>query len=142
MRHFLLFIIMAVAGLTAVSAQNAAFNCTIYNKEYKIYITMDLYDKDVIIPGQEILGPVDGFIGSEQCAHVWTFTTSDVTNSTTAHFEATNNYGSEDFSAKLTLNDDGSYTMRHTGGSTLKFPVKNKWQKIPSTLTFTPREAE
>lgn len=133
---------MAAAQMTAANAQDAAFKCTIYNDEYKIFITMNLYDKDVIIPGQEIIGQVDGFIGSEQCAHVWMFTSSDVTNGTTAHFEATNNYGSEDFSARLTLNGDGSYTFKHTGGSTLKFPVKNKWQKIPGTLTFTPRTAE
>lgn len=98
---------------------------------------MDFYGKNITIPGQEVLGCVDGFIASDNCKHVWAITSSEITSGKTAHIEAINNYGSEDLTARLTLNGDGSYTLKHTGGSTLKFPIKGKWQKIPGTTVFT-----
>lgn len=133
-RHLALIAVLALP-LPAVSQQDI-FRDTLYNDEYNIFIVIDFYNRDVIIEGQEIIGPVDGYIASTQCAHVWMMTSSEIKSHNTAVFSATNNYGSEDFTARLTLNSDSTFTMRHTAGSTLKFPVKNKWQKIPSTVTF------
>ena len=31
---------------------------------------------------------------------------------------------------------DGTYTYKHVSGSTLKFPVGQKWHKIPSKVVF------
>ena len=74
---------------------------------------------------------------SSQCTHVWVIVSSEVEGNT-AVIEMVNNYGSEDFSALLTLNADGSLTYKHLKGSTLKFPVNRKWQKIPQKVTFLP----
>ena len=73
-----------------------------------------------------------GCTGTE---HVWTIVTSEVKGHT-AHIEMINNYGSEDVSATLTHEKDGSYTYKHLSGSTLKFPVGQKWHKIPSKVVF------
>ena len=137
MRNILFVTVVCLFSYIAKAQEaNAVFRGTIYNKEYGIHITMNLYDKNVIVPEQEIFGEVDGYIASDKTRHVWTITSAEIVNDKTARIEAINNYGSEDFTAKLTLNRDGTYTMRHTGGSQLKFPVKDKWQKIPNTVAF------
>ena len=129
----------AAAGVRAGRClpDSRPFEGTVYNKEYNVFLVLNFYDADVTVPKQEVLGQMDGYIGCGDCNHVWTITTSVLDNDRTARFEATNNYGSEDFTAKLTLGDDGTYTLRHTGGSTLKFPVGGKWRKLPSKVTFT-----
>lgn len=112
------------------------FDVYIYNDEYKIFIRINLYDKDILAPGQEILGNIDGYIGSKQCSQIWPVVCSKIINKNTAEIEVVNNYGSEDFIARLTVNKDGTYILKKNEGSTLKFPVKGKWQKIPSVVVF------
>ena len=91
------------------------------------------------MPGQEVFGEMDGYVGSTQTTHVWAIVSSTVEGNT-ATLDLVNNYGSEDFQATLTHEKDGSYTWKHQGGSTLKFPVDRKWQKIPTKVVFTRKE--
>lgn len=49
----------------------------------------------------------------------------------------TNDYGSEDLSATLQYNGDGTYILRQVSGSRIKIVVNRKWVKIPTELTFT-----
>lgn len=132
----LLVMICLFSGTVAAQTEGDAFKGCVRNEEYNIYITMNFSDKDVLVPGQEVLGEVCGYIGSGKCKHVWFITSAEVTDGKTARIEVINNYGSEDFTAKLSLNRDGTYTLKHTGGSTLKFPVDGKWQKIPGSVVF------
>lgn len=144
MKYIILFFIASVfsAVSKAQTVADKAFDTYIYNNVYNIYIKMNLYDKDIIADGQEVFGELDGFIGSDNCTQVWLITSSEIKNNNSAVIEVTNNYGSEDFTAKITVNKDGTYTLKHTGGSTLKFPVNGKWQKIPSAITFTVRKGK
>lgn len=105
------------------------------NDELKIFLRINLIDKNVQVPKQDILGEIDGYIGSTQCDHVWPIVDSEV-NSNTAQLQLINNFGSEDFTATLTDNGDGTVTLKHIQGSTFKFPVNRKWQKIPKTVVF------
>ena len=105
------------------------------NEEFKIFIRINFKEKNITVPNQDILGELDGYIGSTQCDHVWPIVSSQV-NGKQAKLEIINNFGSEDFVAILTMNDDGTLTLKHVEGSTLKFPVKKKWQKIPSKIVF------
>jgi hypothetical protein len=73
-------------------------------------------------------------MGSKQCAHVWAITVAKILSPTEAEVTLINNYGSEDLTAKIIRLADGTYEYRFIDGSTLKFPVKNKWQKIPKTV--------
>ena len=54
----------------------------------------------------------------------------------TAEIEVANDYGSEDFTAVLKVEKDGTYSYKKKDGSTLKFAVKGKWQKLPGSLEF------
>ena len=110
-----------------------------YNDEYNIYIVINFYDKNVIVPNQEVFGDLDGYIGSTLCNTVWPITSSSITKNS-AKISVINNYGSEDFKASLSLIDSNSLSYEHKGGSTLKFPVNKKWQKIPSKIVFKRKE--
>ena len=106
-----------------------------YNEEYHIFLDINFNEKNIIVPNQEIFGELDGYIGSTLCNTVWAITSSAVTDKT-AKIEVINNYGSEDFTATVKLLDDNTIVYEHKNGSSLKFPVNKKWQKIPSKLKF------
>lgn len=110
-----------------------------YNDEYNIFIDINFYDKNVIVPNQEVFGDLDGYIGSTLCNTVWPITSSTIIKNS-AKISVINNYGSEDFKASLSLIDSNSLAYEHKGGSTLKFPVNKKWQKIPSKIVFKRKE--
>lgn len=121
------------------SNDSIAFIGEFHNNEYNVYIKINFIDKDIIVPGQEILGELDGYFGSTQSSHIWPITSSEVEGST-AKIEVINNYGSEDFTASIILKDNNTLEFKHLKGSTFKFPVNKKWQKLPSKLTFIRKE--
>lgn len=125
---------MSLVPMLLPAQTDSTFNVTLHNDEYKIYITMNLYDKDVDVPGQAVLGKVDGFIGSKQSSGKWIIESSRIISTTEAEIEVINDYGSEDFMAVIKRNADGTYSYNKKGGSTLKFAVRGKWQKIPGSL--------
>lgn len=125
---------MSLVPMLLPAQTDSTFNVTLHNDEYKIYITMNLYDKDVDVPGQAVLGKVDGFIASKQSSSKWIIVSSRIISTTEAEIEVINDYGSEDFLAVIKRNADGTYSYNKKGGSTLKFAVRGKWQKIPGSL--------
>lgn len=127
---------MSLVPLLLPAQTDSTFNVTLRNDEYKIYITMNLYDKNVDVPGQAVLGKVDGFIGSKQSSSKWIIVSSKIKNKHEAEIEVINDYGSEDFTAVIKRNSDGTYSYNKKDGSTLKFAVSGKWQKIPGSLEF------
>ena len=136
MRKVLFALLLACGALPAAAQEARPFDATIHDDEHKIFIKMDLYDKDISVPGQDVLGKVDGYIGSKQSRTTWMIISSTLVDERTAEIEVINDYGSEDFTAELKANPDGTYTYRKKDGSTLKFAVKGKWQKIPSRVEF------
>lgn len=127
---------MSLVPLLLPAQTDSTFNVTLRNDEYKIYITMNLYDKNVDVPGQAVLGKVDGFIGSKQSSSKWIIVSSKIKSKHEAEIEVINDYGSEDFTAVIKHNSDGTYSYNKKDGSTLKFAVRGKWQKIPGSLEF------
>lgn len=136
MPRLLLAIMLGLAPLLAIAQEARPFDVEISNDEYKIYMRINLYDKNLTVPGQDVLGEVDGYIASRQSRTTWIIVGSEIVNATTARLEVVNDYGSEDFTAELKLESDGTYSYRKKDGSTLKFAVKGKWQKLPGSLEF------
>ncbi len=121
---------------TLAMAQDRPFEGRISNAEHKVYIRMNLYDRDVVAPDNEPLGELDGYIGSTQSTNKWLIVSSEVQDERSALIRVVNDYGSDDFTAELTVRD-GTYTLRKVSGSTMRFAVRDKWQKVPGTLTLT-----
>ncbi len=129
-------LIACLGSLLTLHAQvDSTFVGRLENKDLMIFLDINFVEKNIEVPGQEVLGELDGYIGHTKTANVWAIVSSEI-DGNKATLELVNNYGSEDFQALLTREPDGSYTLKHKGGSTLKFPVNGKWQKIPTKVTL------
>lgn len=112
-----------------------AFKGKIFNEEYKVWIEMNFTEKNILVPQQEIFGEVPGYIGSEKDSRKWMIVESEIQDKT-ATLSIINDYGSEDLQATLIATTDSTYTLTQKEGSTIKFAVNRKWQKLPKQLIF------
>ncbi len=127
--------IMALLLATTVAAQtdSTAFRAYLYNQEYKVFMRISFHQQDIIIPGQDILGPQPGYMGKDGYTFCWPVITAEVKGNK-ARLQLVNDYGSEDLDAVLIRENDSIYTLKQGKGSTIKMPDGNKWQKLPKTL--------
>ena len=131
------FIAMACFFCAPLFAQEStAFKGKIVNDEYQVWIEMNFDEQTLIVPEQEIFGEVAGYLGADRDPRKWIVTGVKMKNKTTAQLEIVNDYGSEDLTASLTLNRDGTFTLKQLDGSTIKIAVNKKWVKLPKTLVF------
>jgi len=138
MKSTILSILLSLICFSAYSQSDAPFKAYIYNKEYKVYMRINLYDNDIKIPGQEIFGEIGGFLRSDDDSRCWIITSAEVNEKKhTANLEIINDYGSEDLTATLSYNPkDSVYTLKQNAGSTIKIARNRKWVKLPSTMQF------
>lgn len=135
----LMFVLLVSVKLAAQS--NKVFHTYIYNDEFKVYMDINLYDNNVIVPNQELFGETPGYFGAKRDERKWLITSAKIDGKNTATLEIVNDYGSEDLTATLTFNpEDGSYVLRQKSGSRIKIVVNRKWVKIPTELKFVPRK--
>ena len=117
------------------------FHTYIYNKEYMVYLDINLYNNDITVPGQDIFGEIPGYFGACRDSRKWLITSAKINSSNKASLDIVNDYGSEDHTAILTYDAQKNvYTLRQTGGSRLKIVVNRKWVKIPTEITLVPHE--
>ena len=140
MKKLFLFLFVFYASLLLVSAQNTAkpFRAYIYNNEYEVFMRLDLYGESITVPGQELYGELPGYLGKKHNSFCWVITSSKIEGQT-AELQMINDYGSEDLTATLTVENDSLYVLKQVEGSTLKVPKDGKWQKLPSKLVFKRR---
>ena len=105
------------------------------NNEYEVYLQINFYQNDIKVPGQEIFGTIAGFLGDRKDSRKWLITNATIEGKT-AHLSIINDYGSEDLIADLTLESDGTYSLKQITGSNIKIARNRKWVKIPQKLTF------
>ena len=104
------------------------------NDEYQIYLKLNAYEQNITVPEQEIYGELPGYFGSKRDSRQWLVIECEIINNNTVEMKVVNDYGSEDFTARLTLNSDGTYTLKHLEGSTYKIVVDSKYVKIPKKI--------
>jgi hypothetical protein len=125
-------------SFSSVAAQEP-FRAYLYNEQSKVYMRINFYQQDVVIPWQDLLGPLPGFLAKEGNSYCWIVTSATI-DGNKAHLEIVNDYGSEDLTATLTQDNDSTYTLQQLSGSPIKVSVEGKLQKIPRTITFRRRE--
>ena len=111
------------------------FKGCLSNNEYEVYLQINFYQNDIKVPGQEIFGTIAGFLGDRKDSRKWLITNAAIEGKT-AHLSIINDYGSEDLIADLTLESDGTYSLKQITGSNIKIARNRKWVKIPKKLTF------
>ena len=128
--------IMGELTATAQKADSTAFRANLINKEYEVFMRINFYDNDVVVPGQEIYGELPGYLQKERNSFTWVILDAEITSPREATLQMINDYGSDDLTAELEQKDDSTYVLRQLGGATLKVPKNGKWQKLPRTLEF------
>ena len=138
-KGFWLSLALALSVLTT-SAQNVTegpFKGVIFNKANDVFMRINLYEDDIKIPGQEILGNTFGYIKKNTDSRVWIIISAEVdTKNNKALLEMVNDYGSEDLNAELSIQPDSTYLLRQLSGSTIKMAGNGKWIKLPKELIF------
>lgn len=134
-KHLLVIFLWLCTPLV-LFAQQDAFHAYLFNKDYDVYLRINLYDQDVIIPGQELYGSLPGYLGKKQNSFCWVITSCEVKSEQEASLQMINDFGSEDLVATLTRQNDSIYILRQGSGSTIKVPHQGKWRKLPKTLEF------
>lgn len=115
--------------------QDSIFKAHLENNEYQVWLDINFYDNNIIVPRQEIFGKVPGYFGAKRDTRKWIISDA-IIKGKKAILTIINDYGSEDLKAELKRNTEGTYTLTRLDGSVMKIVVDNKWVKIPKELTF------
>ncbi len=127
---------LCMSYLTSFAQKDSTiFKGYLSNNEYEVYLQINFYQNDIKVPGQEIFGTIAGFLGDRKDSRKWLITNAAIEGKT-AHLSIINDYGSEDLIADLTLESDGTYSLKQITSSNIKIARNRKWVKIPKKLTF------
>lgn len=142
MKKVLFLLIICIFSLQMKAQGSQTFKGHLCNNEFKVYLDIDFYANNIIVPGQEIFGELPGYFGALRESRKWLITSVKLTDPTTAILSITNDYGSEDLEAILKLQKDGSYVLQQKKGSRIKIVVDRKWVKIPTDLVLVKSNRE
>ncbi len=137
--HALMLLCLATLA-SGQQADSMPFRAYIINNEYQVYMRINLHDQNIQIPGQELYGPLPGYLGKQYNSFCWVITSCSIKNEHEAELQLINDFGSEDLKATLIRQNDTLYTLRQGSGSTIKVPHQGKWRKLPKTLDFIKRK--
>ena len=135
----MLISICAAAQGVVTEKDSTIFKGYLYNEKYNVYIVLDFYHNNVVVPNQEIYGEMAGYFGDRQDGRKWLFTEAKIIDKGKAEIQMINDYGSEDLTATLTAIDGKNYKLRQESGSTLKIARNRKCVKMPKELEFVKR---
>lgn len=131
---------MACAQVVCHAQTGKPFAGTFENKEYDIYLKLNLYDKNITVPQQEIFGETDGYLGDYKDSRKWIITGSSVDKTDNATLSIINDYGSEDLTATLKQTSDSTLQLTQGDGSNIKIARNRKWVKLPGKIVFTKKK--
>ena len=136
MKRIIIAIVSLTITLTTYAQNLKVFKGYLYNNEYQVYLDIDFYQKNILVPNQEIFGQLPGYFGAKRDTRKWLITDAKLSNDSTAQISIINDYGSEDLSATLHRDKNGQYILKQGEGSTIKIVVDRKWVKIPKSLVL------
>lgn len=128
-------VLLACSSVLQAQTDSIPFRAYLYNKEYNVFMRINFHQQDIVIPGEDLFGPLPGYLGKDRYTFCWPIVSAKI-NQNKATITLINDYGSEDLTATLTQKDDTTYVLKQEDGSALKMPNDGKWQKLPKTLTF------
>lgn len=105
-------------------------------EEEGITLRIDLYDETIDVPGMELFGPMNGYMGGKGIYGVWMVTSFKIESDREATLRLSNDQGSETQRIRLTNLTDSTYQAELQGGVVMKKVVEKKLVKLPSRLTF------
>ncbi len=137
LKYFITTGLLVLICTAAFSQQKStAFRAYLFNNVYNVYLRINLYDQDIVVPGQELYGKLPGYLGKVNNSFCWVIVSSKLISDEKAELQMINDFGSEDLTATLTQLNDSVYQLKQVKGNVIKVPNKGKWQKLPKILEF------
>lgn len=113
---------------------NTPWKLKLTNSEERVNLYLDLYSESIEVPGMELFGPMNGYLGGQGVYGVWMVTSFDIVSSKEARIRLSNDLGSETQAIRLTQQTDSTYLFEQTDGSVIKRAVNRKLVKIPQKI--------
>lgn len=136
------YIVTCLVGLcTGLTTARSPFKCTLYDRENKIYLHLDLYEESINVPGMEMFGPMNGYMNGNVYG-IWMITSSKIENEKTATFRLSNDLGSETQEVKLTVENDSTYLLEQQGGDGYQKGRKQETGQNTTQLDIQPPTIE
>ncbi len=117
-----------------LSYAQASWKLNLMDPDEKIVLKIDLHEESVEVPGMEMFGPMNGYLGGNIYG-VWMVTSFKI-DGKKAILHLSNDQGSETQKAELTQTSDSTYQLKLLGTTVVKRAVNRKLYKIKSTLTM------
>lgn len=132
MKRIALFIATTLSLFAAQAAE--PWRLRLENDAEQTTLRIDLYEESVDVPGMDILGPMNGYLGGKGVYGVWMLTSFDIKDDRTATLRLSNDQGSDTQRIQLTQQNDSTYLMELQGGVVVKRAVNRKLVKIPAKM--------
>ena len=118
--------------LCPYSYANNPWKLSLTDPKEKVTLTIDLHEESIEVPGMEMFGPMNGYLGGNIYG-VWAVTSFKIKKDK-ATLRLSNDLGSETQEAELTQTSDSTYTLKLLGSTVVKRAEGRKLVKITSTL--------
>ena len=138
-RHFFTSVLLCLSLTSLAQKDTTAFRGYLENRDLEVYLRINFYDNDIMVPGQDFYGAVPGFLGKVNNPFCWIVVDATVKSDKEARLSLINDYGSEDLTATLVRKNDSLYVLQQGAGSSIKVPRNGKWFKLPKTIEFIRR---
>ena len=132
MKHILSFFI-AILCFCPITLAQGPWKLKLLCPEEDIRLHIDLYEESVKVPGMEMFGPMNGYLGGNIYG-VWTVTSFKIQDDKIATLRLSNDLGSETQKVTLTQQSDSIYTLHFEGTNVVKRAIGRKLVKIPAEL--------
>lgn len=130
MKQFLFVFCIAVSLASSALAQGP-WKLSLHCPEENVHLYLDLYDETINVPGMDMFGPMNGYLGGNIYG-VWSVTSFKIQDDKVATLRLSNDLGSETQKATLTQQSDSLYILRFDGLNVVKRAIGKKLVKIPS----------
>lgn len=129
MKRFFLFVVYVHS--ISVGLTQRPWKLSLHCPEEDILLHVDLYEESINVPGMEMFGPQNGYLGGNIYG-VWTITSFKIQDEKKATLKLSNDLGSETQKATLTQQSDSIYILHLDGTNVVKRAIDRKLVKIPT----------
>ncbi|MBO6124727.1 MAG: hypothetical protein J6P55_02560 [Bacteroidaceae bacterium] len=126
----ILFLFFIALSLSSTVMAQGPWKLKLLCPEENVRLHIDLYEESVKVPGMEMFGPMNGYLGGNIYG-VWTVTSFKIQDDKTATLRLSNDLGSETQKATLTQQSDSLYLLHLDGVNVVKRVVGKKLVKVP-----------
>ena len=138
MKRFLSLFLITLSLTSSVLAQGP-WKLNLHCPEEDVRLHIDLYEESVIVPGMEMFGPMNGYLGGNIYG-VWSITSFKIDSDKNVSLRVSNDLGSETQAIQITQQNDSVWRMEFTGHNVIKRVNGKKLVKIPSVFLMKKKE--